>query len=136
MALIHAYLRFDGNAKEAFTFYQSCFAGELSITTVGQSPMAAYMPDRQDQVFHAELHKGDLVLLGSDMVGEEGRIKGNSMVLALECAAKEEAVTLFDRLSAGGKVGHALSEQPFGLIGDLTDQFGVDWFVTFTPSNT
>ncbi len=131
MALIHAYLRFNGNAKEAFAFYQSCFGGDLSITTVGQSPMAAYMSEKQDQVFHAQLQQGNLVLLGSDMVGEEGLIKGNTMMLTLECASKEEAQTLFNQLSAGGKVGHALTEQPFGFIGDLTDQFSVEWFVVF-----
>jgi PhnB protein len=131
MALIHAYLRFNGNAKEAFEFYHSCLGGELSITTVGQSPVAAYMPGKQDQVFHAQLQRGEMVLLGSDMVGEEGLTRGNTMVLTLECASKAEAETLFTRLTAGGKVGHPLSEQPFGLIGDLTDQFGVDWFVNF-----
>ena len=138
MALIHAYLRFNGNAKEAFAFYQSCLGGDLSLTTVGQSPMAQYMPEKQDHVFHAQLQQGDLVLLGSDMVGEEGIIKGNSMVLTLECTSKEEAETLFTKLSAGGKIGHDLSEQPFGLIGDFTDQFGVDWFVVgmSTPPTT
>ncbi len=138
MALIHAYLRFNGNAKEAFEFYQSCLGGELTITTVGNSPMAAYMPEKKDQVFHAQLTNGAMVLLGSDMVGEEGLTKGNSMVLTLDCSSKDEAETLFTRLSAGGAIGHALAEQPFGLIGDFTDQFGVDWFVSFvsTPPNT
>jgi PhnB protein len=131
MAPIHSYLRFNGNAKEAFAFYQSCLGGELTITTVGNSPMAAYMPEKKDQVFHAQLKHGDLVLLGSDMVGEEGLIKGNSMVLTLVCTSKDEAERLFPKLSAGGKIGHPLSEQPFGGIGDFSDKFGVDWFVVF-----
>jgi PhnB protein len=131
MALIHAYLRFDGNAREAFEFYQKCLGGELTITTVGNSPMAQYMPEKQDHVFHAQLHYGDMVLLGSDMVGEEGLTKGTTMVLTLECVSKAEAETLFTRLSEGGKVGHPLTEQPFGGIGDFADKFGVDWFVVF-----
>jgi len=131
MVLIHAYLRFDGNAREAFAFYQSCLGGELSITTVGNSPMAQYMPDKQDHVFHAQLQHGAMVLLGSDMVGEEGLTKGNTMVLTLECASKTEAESLFTRLSAGGAVGHPLTEQPYGGIGDFCDKFGVDWFVVF-----
>jgi len=135
MALIHAYLRFNGNAREAFEFYKKCLDGELTITTVGNSPMAPYMPEMKDQVFHAQLNNGDMVLLGSDMVGEEGLKKGNTMVLTLDCASKEEAKTLFTKLSEGGKIGHALTEQPFGLIGDFTDKFGVDWFVTFTSNN-
>ena len=55
MALIHSYLRFNGNAKEAFAFYQRCLDGELTITKVGDSPMAAYMPEKKDQLFHAQL---------------------------------------------------------------------------------
>lgn len=55
MALIHAYLRFNGNAKEAFAFYQRCLDGELTITTVGQSPMAHFMPEKKDHVFHTQL---------------------------------------------------------------------------------
>ena len=131
MALIHSYLRFNGNAKEAFAFYQRCLDGELTITTVGDSPMAAYMPEKKDQVFHAQLKHGEMVLLGSDMVGEEGLFNGNTMVLTLECASKDEAETLFSKLSAGGKIGHPLTEQPFGGIGDFSDKFGVDWFVVF-----
>ena len=131
MALIHSYLRFNGNAKEAFAFYQSCLGGELTITTVGNSPMAPYMPEKKDQVFHAQLKQGEMVLLGSDMVGEEGLIKGNTMVLTLECTSKDEAETLFTKLSAGGKISHPLTEQPFGGIGDFSDTFGVEWFVVF-----
>ncbi|HZE86589.1 MAG TPA: VOC family protein [Methylomirabilota bacterium] len=131
MATIHAYLRFDGNAREAFEFYKSCLGGEITITTVGNSPMAQYMPDKKDNIFHANLKNGALVLLGSDMVGEEGLKKGNTMVLTLECTSKEEVKDLFTKLSEGGKVGHEVAEQDWGTIGDFVDKFGVDWFVVY-----
>ena len=131
MAVIHSYVRFNGNARTAFEFYKECLGGELSITTLGDSPMAQFMPGKKDDVFHAQLNKDDLILLGSDMVGEEGLKSGNTMVLTLECTSKEEAETLFAKLSEGGKVGHPLAEQPFGMIGDFADKFGVDWFVVF-----
>lgn len=133
MAIIHSYIRFSGNAREAFEFYKSCLGGELSLTTVGQSPMAQFMPDKKGQIFHAQLKKGDLVLLGSDMVGEEGLHKGNTQVLTLECTSKEEAAELFKKLSEGGKIGHELAEQAWGTIGDFQDRFGVDWFVVYMP---
>lgn len=133
MALIHAYLRFNGNAQVAFDFYKSCLGGELTITKVGDSPMAQYMPDKKDKIFHVQLKKGDLVLLGSDMVGEEGLKKGNTMVLTLECDSRSEAGELFQKLSEGGKIGHELAEQEWGTIGDFQDKFGVDWFVVHMP---
>ncbi len=129
MALIHAYLRFNGNAKEAFQFYKECLGGDLSIQTVGESPMAQFMPDQKNNVFHAQLRKGEMVLLGSDMVGEQGLVHGNNMVLTLECNSKEETRNLFAKLAAGGTVGHDLADQPWGMIGDFQDKFGVDWFV-------
>lgn len=133
MAIIHSYLRFNGNAKEAFTFYKSCLGGDLSIQTIGQSPMAQYLQDKQDAVFHAQLKKGDLVLLGSDLVGEEGLKHGNAMVLTLECDSNTEAKNLFNKLSVGGKIGHELSEQEWGTIGDFEDKFGNGWFVVHMP---
>lgn len=133
MALIYTYLRFNGNAKEAFEFYKSCLGGDITIQNVGDSPMAQYMPDKKDNVFHAQLKKGDLVLLGSDMVGEDGLKYGNNMVVTLECSSKNEAKDLFIKLSVGGKVGHELTDQPWGMIGDLKDKFMVDWFVVFMP---
>jgi PhnB protein len=129
-AVIHPYLRFGGSAKEAFTFYQECLGGELNLTTVGESPMASFLPDKAEQVFHVQLKSGDIVLLGSDMVGEEGLQHGNTMVAALDCSSKDEAKRLFDALSADGVIGHPITEQPWGTIGDFKDRFGVDWFVT------
>lgn len=134
MPVIHSYVRFNGNAKEAFTFYQKCLGGELTFTTVAESPMAQFMPTMQDKIFHAQLKKGDMVLLGSDMVGEEGLKKGNTMVLTLECRSPQEATALFEKLSEDGTVGHPITEQPYGAIGDLMDKFGVDWFIVYTPT--
>lgn len=92
------------------------------------------MPDKKDNIFHAQLKKDDMVLLGSDMVGEEGLKHGNNMVVTLECSSKDEAKNLFTKLSAGGKVGHELADQPWGMIGDFQDKFMVDWFVVFMTS--
>jgi PhnB protein len=135
MAVINGYLRFEGKAKEAFDFYKSVLGGELSITKIGDSPMAQFMPDKKDSIFHAQLKNDKLVLLGSDMAPDEGVKRGNGTVLTLECGSKEEAQELFSKFSEGGKVGHELSEMDFGLIGDLQDKFGVDWFVVAMKSN-
>ena len=34
MAQILAYLKFDGNCREAMTFYKECFGGKLTFNTV------------------------------------------------------------------------------------------------------
>jgi PhnB protein len=42
---------------------------------------------------------------------------------------EEETRSLFDKLSAGGKVKQPLHEMFFGLIGTLTDKFGKHWIL-------
>src|SRR5579872_1148074 len=104
MTRINPYLRFKGNCREAMTFYREIFGGDLTLTTVKDTPMAKQMPaEIQNSIMHSTLTRGDLTLLGSDMAGPEGVTKGNSVVLQLECMSEEEIRGLYSKLSAGGK---------------------------------
>jgi PhnB protein len=77
MTQINPYLRFSGNCREAMSFYQECLGGDLTLTTVGETPMAKQMPaEAQKQIMHASLNNGRVVLLGSDRGGPEGLIRG------------------------------------------------------------
>lgn len=131
MAQLTPYLRFNGNAREAFEFYKSCLGGEVTYTTVAESPMAATMPDKKDKIFHAQLKNGALMLLGGDMADAEP-VQGNKTVITVSCDTKDEAAIVFAKLSAGGKIGHELMDQPWGTIGDFVDKYGVEWFVVST----
>lgn len=129
--VVSPYLRFNGNAQEAFDFYKNVLGGELSITKVGDSPMAQFMPEKKDIIFHAQLKNEKVILLGSDLTPDEGLTKGNMMVLTLECSSREEADSMLQKLSEGGKIGHPLNEMGNVTIGDLQDKFGVDWFIVW-----
>jgi len=68
---INPYLTFNGNCKEAMTFYQNCLGGELNLQPIGDSPMAKKMPQQmKDCILHATLTNGHMILVGSDMVSE------------------------------------------------------------------
>ncbi len=108
-------------------FYKDCLGGELTLTTVGESPMAAQMPEMKDMVMHSVLSKDGFAVMASDMMGAEGPINGNTISLAVIGASAEELKSIFSKLSDGGKVTHELKEEWFGTYGDLTDKFGVDW---------
>jgi PhnB protein len=132
MTQINAYLHFDGNCREAMTFYQACLGGELKMQTVGESPMAAQMPaGEHKKILHANLTNGGIVLLASDMMGSEGTKQGNTVSLSIVCSGKEETERFFGKLSAGGKVTHALKDEFFGLHGNLTDKYGMSWMLTY-----
>jgi PhnB protein len=132
MTQINAYLHFNGNCREAMTFYKESLGGELKIQTVGESPMAGQMPaSAHKSVLHATLTNGGISLMASDMFGPEGIQKGNTVSLSLVCSSKKELETFFAKLSAGGKVSHALKEEFFGTHGNLTDKYGITWMLTF-----
>jgi PhnB protein len=70
--------------------------------------------------------------MGSDMVSEQGLIKGNSVSLMLNCSSEEEVRACYDKLSAGGQATHPLHVTFWGaLFGDLTDKFGNHWLLHF-----
>lgn len=136
MSLIQAYLTFNGNCREAMTFYQQCLGGELQLQTVGESPIADKMPvQMKDFILHARLTNGILVLMGSDMVGEEGLTKGNSVSLMLDCASEEEIRNCYAALAAGGRATHSLEVSFWGaLFGDLIDKYGHQWLLYYDCS--
>jgi len=129
MTQINVYLSFNGNCREVMTFYQKCLGGELSLQTVEDSPMAKQWPASvQKNILHAELTKGNLILLGSDM-GSEGLVRGNTISLALACSDEEEIELFFSNLSESGKITHPLHKFFDGTIGALTDKYGMNWLL-------
>jgi PhnB protein len=130
---INSYLTFNGNCREAMNFYKGCLGGELKLQTIGESPIADKMPPQmKDSILHADLTKGGLVLMGSDMCDEKGLIKGNSVSLMLNCSSEEEIRTCYANLAKGGQATHPLENTFWGaLFGSLTDKFGNHWLLNF-----
>ena len=89
-------------------------------------------PQMKQRILHATLTKGDMVIMASDMVGEKGLIKGNSVSLMLNCSSEDEIKTLYAQLSRDGEATHPLEDTFWGaLFGDLTDKFGNHWLLHF-----
>jgi PhnB protein len=133
MSQINAYLTFPGNCRQAMTFYKKCLGGELVVQTIGDSPMADKIPAQFKQnVLHSTLTKGDLLIMASDMVSEQGLRKGNAVSLMLHCNSEQEIKDYYARLSKGGKATHPPENTFWGAVfGDLTDKFGNHWLLNF-----
>lgn len=133
MSVIQSYLTFSGNCREAMNFYRDCLGGELFFQTIGESPMAAKMPERmKEMILHASLNNGPLAILGSDMVPDGGLIKGNAVSLSLTVDSEEEMQNSFTKLSEGGKITYPIEATFFGaLLGGLTDKFGNHWLLHY-----
>ena len=133
MTQISSYLTFNGNCREAMAFYRECLGGELSVQTIGESPLADKMPAQmKDSVLHSTLSKGALQIMASDMVAEQGLIKGNAVSLLLNCSSEEEIKLFYTNLSKGGEATHPLENSFWGaLFGDLTDRYGNHWLLHY-----
>jgi PhnB protein len=127
---LEPYLFFKGNGKEAMEFYKSVFGGELTMSTLGESPKEVLEQmkideSRYGEIMHASL-KGPVNLMGSD--SQMASEKAAKVELSLGGTDEAQMKEIFDKLSDGGNVRMPLSKQFWGdTFGMLTDKFGVDW---------
>lgn len=130
-----AYLTFNGNCRQAMTFYQQCLGGELYLQTVGASPAAEGLPGKlKEYILHSSLEKGGIRLLGTDMVPEPGLVRGNAVSIFLQCESESELNAYYEKLSEGGK-SLAVPATTFSgsFFGELTDRYGNHWLLSFYP---
>ncbi|HEY8399600.1 MAG TPA: VOC family protein [Flavihumibacter sp.] len=128
------YLSFNGNCREAMLFYQDCLGGEISFQTIGETPVAHKLPACiQHFILNATLTKDDWILMGTDMVADEGLIRGNTVSILLECRNEEEMRRCYKKLSAGGARTQEIERTYWGaLFGGLTDRYGNHWLLKST----
>ncbi len=129
------YLNFNGNCREAMTFYHQCLGGELVMQKISESPMAAQMPSEAGAaILHSTLIKDGISLMGSDMMGA-GLVKGNVVTLCMNCSTDEEITEYFSKLAEGGKIKMPLHQSFWGATyGELTDKFGMNWMFNFSKN--
>ena len=133
---LSTYLTYDGNAREAFTFYQQVLGGNLELMTFAQAPEAEQFPaEYHERIMHACLDLGESTLMASDTLpgdtcggGPYEGIKGCS--ISLHPTSVAEAEQLFAALGERGTVIMPLEKtfwaERFGM---LTDRFGLSWMV-------
>ncbi|KAA3618444.1 MAG: VOC family protein [Calditrichaeota bacterium] len=126
---INPYLSFNGNCREAMTFYKTALDGELEIMTFADSPMEV-PEDHKNKVMHASVKFADAILMASDgMPGNEVTF-GDAYNISIGAKSAEEGERYFKNLSEGGSVTMPYSEQFWGdTFGMLTDKFGIRWMV-------
>jgi PhnB protein len=133
MKTTSTYLNFDGNCREAMTFYGRCLQSEPNFT-----PFSAGPPEVSggatalDRILHAELASGPVVLMASDIQPGMPFVQGNNFSISLTCDSLAEMERVFGALGEGGKVIMPI-EVAFwgGHFGMLTDRFGISWMLSF-----
>ncbi len=123
------YLKFDGRAREALTFYRDVFGGEVAIHTYADLGNEQGTPDA---VAHGIL-SGLVALFASDVAGDEPPFAAAGVMFSLLGTADPATLEAwFAALAEGGEVIDALQERPWGAHdGQVTDRFGVPWLIGY-----
>jgi PhnB protein len=127
---LNPYLNFRDNAREAMTFYESVFGGELTVSTFADF-QASDDPAEQDKVMHSQLETPDgLVLMAADTpAGMEYRPQAGVSV-SVSGGDEPRLRGYWERLSEGGTVTMPFEKAPWGAtFGMCVDRFGTSWMV-------
>jgi len=134
---LNPYLNFNGQAKEAFKFYERVLGGQVVFQmTWGEMPGADQFPaELHSRIMHTSMKLGDQVLMGADSPPDRyQQPKGINVSLHFKDAAEGKKV--FEALSEKGTVQMPFEKtfwaEGFGMC---VDQFGIPWMVNCGDGN-
>lgn len=133
--MIHPYLTFGGNCREALQFYETAFeTAPPRIITFGDSPASdglSLTEAEKNRVMHGEIIIAGSRVMASDVPDSAAHTSGNSISLAVTAVDEQKLIRWFDALRKGGQVEMEPIETPWSrFYGIVTDKFGVRWQLT------
>jgi len=140
---LNTYLNFDGNTAEAFEFYKSVFQTEyaafMRFKDAPDMPGCENLSENdQNKVLHVSLPVGkDNILMASDTMEGMGSkfVQGNNFSICISTDTREQADSLFGKLSEGGQAVMPMQDMFWGdYYGMLTDKFGIQWMISFNKN--
>ena len=134
---LNPYLNFRESAREAMTFYQSVFGGELTTSTFAELH-ASDDPAEQDKIMHSMLVTDNgLTLMGADTPNSMEFTRGTNYSVSLSGDDEAELRGYWDKLSADGTAVMPLNVAPWGdAFGMCIDKYGVSWLVNIASSKS
>lgn len=138
MKAINPWINFNGNAEEAFTFYKSVFGGEFTKIVRFKDLASDEFPipeQEANKIMYIGLPIGPTnVIIGNDVPASLGKVneRENRSKISVNAESKEEADTLFAKLSEGGEVEGPMGDGPWGsYAGMLRDKYGIEWIIEY-----
>ena len=90
----------------------------------------------QDRTMHVSLPIGSSILMGSDSCSAFGPppVTGSNFSISFSAETRNDADDKFAKLSQDGQVTMPIQDMFWGdYFGSLTDQFGINWQVSYAP---
>lgn len=127
MTALTPYLTLAGTAREALTFYQGVFGGDLTLATYAEFGRT---DGPGDAIAHGML-QGPVPLYAADDPTRTVRIEGCLFAL-LGTADPATLTRWFEALSEGGEVIDPLQLRPWGdHDGQVRDRYGLSWLIGY-----
>jgi PhnB protein len=141
MPFINPHINFNGNAEEAFTFYQSVFGGAFEKMIRFKDIAGPGFPvsaKEENKLMYIVLPIGKTNrLIGNDVpeiLGTTNENENRSKIV-INAESKEEADRIFNGLSSGGQIEGPIGDTPWGsYFGCFRDKYGIEWIVEFDPN--
>lgn len=147
MKLAGTYLTFNGNCREAMTFYSKVFGTKIDVAMTWANPqgcgdgvlpkeieefkLAAADEDKDRMMHMSFMMDNGVSIMGCDthpMMHKTPFSNGNNYQVVLEPDSEEEADRLYDALNEDGTESSPLQEMWWGSYhGSCTDKFGIRW---------
>ncbi|GAA1444164.1 VOC family protein [Leifsonia poae] len=127
---LNPYLNFRNSAREAMTFYQSVFGGELTTSTFAEFNVSTD-PAEADLIMHSQLETdAGYTLMAADVPAHMEFSPGSAISVSLSGDDEAQLTGYWEKLIDGGTVLEPLSKAPWGdSFGMAVDRFGIQWLV-------
>ncbi|WP_405494299.1 VOC family protein [Nocardia sp. NBC_00511] len=126
-----AQLNFRGETREALTFYQSVFGGELTLITYEQAQVPTTAAGADDVMWGQLAAPNGFWIMGYDVPAHTPWSRGdNSFCLSVRGDLPEEITESWDKLAVGAKIVVPLGRAQWSpLYGILQDRFEITWIL-------
>lgn len=131
------YISFKDTTRDAMSFYQAVFGGELDLRTFNEYG-AAEDPADADKIMHARLRAANgMTIMGADTPAQViAPPEASNVSLLIEGDDEAELRGYWDKLCDGGKVAVELAPQMWGdSFGMCLDKFGVAWMINIAKDS-
>jgi PhnB protein len=140
MKTINPWINFNGNAEEAFDFYQSVFGGEFTKVVRFKDIASEEFPVAEidaEKIMRITLAISEAqTLTGNDVPEFMGTVNEseNRSKIYISVESREEAEKIFTELSSDGYVEVPIDESTEEVFTMFRDKYGIEWIVEFDPT--
>jgi PhnB protein len=121
------HLSFNGNCKQAFNYYQTCFGGELTVQTLADTPLGARMSNQMRKaVVCATLKNAYFKLVGTDLTEGGNIVSGNNISILIECNSFDERTILINKLVSRNFCSTGNTNAFINVI----DRYRINWILS------